>query len=508
MRGACQDYSLGSTGSLHMVPAFSQLRDWLPFPTTREGEDNEAALHHWLEHHTDLPATARAAELAKRLPIIANREKNLHRRIRTLESFLVPAEDILAKLEQAITDAPLPLAPAIRLNAVAADNLLKSLVGSYGYTATAIESRRLATGLGRLLQTALFQGMRLIARRQVLAYRLYAPPSASSWQQMHQLFALARRRELLAPGKHGENIEGVYTRSLLLALADPLRHPREDLGKINTYIDALAPSVKLVRLGDLDLQLRQPGALFLISETHGLPERFLAKRNIATTNDSWLIDTAAVVARLRQATLDRSRKDRSPQLETALANIWNGKPARRFSRAKSKPKAELVTGLAAVAEFLQAAFSRRRNDRLRSIPFEQRASEWCILDQSPDGFGIRHTQGEVGMLNVGDIVGLRPREHNRVQICLIRRVNNTSQGHLELGLQALSPLALPISLEIGSSILLPRLPGFGNCAGLAAPAGALCAGEAIHWHRNGRRFTHHLSHRIDGNGQNDLFLLE
>jgi hypothetical protein len=164
-----------------------------------------------------------------------------------------------------------------------------------------------------------------------------------------------------------------------------------------------------------------------------------------------------------------------------------------------------------VARYLQSAFTRRQSDRAAHPAMA--VSEWYIVNESPDGFGLRYSRGDPGHFDIGDLVGVRPRERSRVHICLIRRVNNVGHGRLELGVQELSPLALPIPLTASpdsdsqEAILLPRLPGFGNMSGLAAPAGVLASGGEVIWSRNNLSFRHQLGRRVEGNHKTELFLL-
>jgi hypothetical protein len=481
------------------------LRNWLPFGDRQAAHTDLEALRIWLDGHTRAPAAEMATGLASRIPGLAAREKNLHMRLRLLETFSSAADEILPRLEEEITRAPLPLPAAARSSALAADNLLKALASAYAAAVAAIESRRLATGLGRLLHASLLRALQTIGRRQELAYRVYANPSAGTWQQLHQLHALARSRNLGGTNKSGDSIEQAYVRALLLAFADPCKHSRADLQALATCCRRLAPLARLRHAGDLPAGRPQTRALFLLG-SDGQPGRPLPQQS-SWPADALALDAGAIVDCLEAELAQGPRGDPScpPELGEALIALWSGQPSRRFSRARFKPKADLVTGVPAVAGYLYGAFARRRSDRQEKAAVA--ISEWYIVNQSPDGFGLRYTQGDAGSLDVGDLVGLRPRERSRVHICLIRRVSNTGHGRFELGLQELSPLALPIPLKAGNGILLPRLPGFGNAAGLAAPAGLLSVGSEVAWSRNGRSFRHRLGRRVDGNRHTDLFLL-
>ena len=167
-----------------MVSPLRLLRNWLSFGDRQTAATDLASIQGWLEHHTSAPAAEMAAGLASRIPALVAKETNLHKRLRLLDTLATTAEDLLPNLENEIGQAALPLAASPRAAAAAADRLLKSLATGYDEMITTIESRRLAGGLNRLLQAALLRAILASQRRQALAYRIYAVPSAAAWQQI------------------------------------------------------------------------------------------------------------------------------------------------------------------------------------------------------------------------------------------------------------------------------------------------------------------------------------
>jgi cyclic-di-GMP-binding protein len=487
------------------------LRNWIPF-SAPETEDAEAsALRNWLDRHAHASAGKIAIGLANRVPILAAKQKNLHMRVRLIDIFREAAEGILVTIEDDLNRAPFPIPAEVQTNALAADNLLKALASSYGAVVSAIESRRLGTGLSYLLQAAIRHTVDLVARRQVLAYRAYTYPSPASWLQLHQFHAIARAKNLASVSKDGPSIEGVYIRSLLLALADPTKRSRNDLEAVTNCIDSLLHLARLAHLSSLGELDSKSQSLFLLQAGDGCA-RPLSKVTSMPPADALALDTRDVVGELtRNLTQPNPALHCPPGLAESMIQMWSSPPSRRFTRSRVKPKADLVSGISSIAKYLQSAFTRRQTDQCNhpNMP----VSEWYIVNESPDGFGLRYSRGDSGNFDVGDLVGVRPRERSRVHICMIRRVSNSGHGRFELGLQALSPLALPIPLaatpdsDAHDAILLPRLPGFGNVSGLAAPAGVLSSGGEVIWSRNNLSFRHQLGRRVEGNHRTELFLL-
>ena len=173
-----------------------------------------------------------------------------------------------------------------------------------------------------------------------------------------------------------------------------------------------------------------------------------------------------------------------------------------------------VVGLLDVSLFLSGgAFRRRNSDGERRGISSPAVSEWALVDESPDGYGIRYLRGDIGNVEVGDIVGIRPRESSHVQICLVRRVSNAGQTRFELGLQNLSPHALVVDLPAragavrAKAVLLPRLPAFNNAAGLLSTPGSVPEGLEILYPTAGTRIRLKLAQRLEGNSRNEFHLL-
>lgn len=164
-----------------------------------------------------------------------------------------------------------------------------------------------------------------------------------------------------------------------------------------------------------------------------------------------------------------------PLLRHLLVGFGEQVARRRFHHTNFRPHAQLVGGLAQV---------------IASIPGQARmlalaTSEWALLDQSPDGFRIAYVTGETWPIEVGDLVCLRPHEENAGHYCLVRRVSVGEKEQLVLGLQELAADARPVVLwndgddDKSRAILLPRLPAYGDQAGIIAWPGVLRAGQEV-----------------------------
>ena len=139
------------------------------------------------------------------------------------------------------------------------------------------------------------------------------------------------------------------------------------------------------------------------------------------------------------------------------------------------------------------------------------SSEWAFVDQSTGGFLVRFIQGENWKPSLGNIVALQARESSSVHTCLVRRIATTSQGSLELGLQALSPqvsaVKLPCHDEIRRGINRHRLPGYGNRRGIIARPGHLASGHKVKLDALGDRRLWQIGRRLKASAGREFFAL-
>ncbi|MBL8488806.1 MAG: hypothetical protein JNK22_17200 [Rhodocyclaceae bacterium] len=495
------------------------LRDWLTLGGSR-GDRESAALRAWLEGLAGSPPEEMATAIARRLPGLVAAQANHHMRLKLLDAFDVAVEQFLPDLERRIAGFPLPLGADHQAVALAADNLLKALALAYGAVAIGIESHKFGSGLAQLWRNAAARAIAARARRKVLACRVYAAPSPTSWRQMHRIYRRARLRGCAADERAGQSIEATYVAALLFAFANPSKFSRRDQEAILGAIDRLGRLASLRPPTDAERARGGDRDLFLIPADEAGPGRPLHRVTASAIGPEGLIlDCSRLASALREAADGPAGHGLEPALAECLAGMWGGQQARRFSRVRFKPRADLVSGLERVVRFIEGeALQRRRQDRGAAAAsgrgHENGLSEWAIENESPDSYGLRFLKGDAGRLEVGDLIGMRPRESARVHVCLVRRVSNAGQTRLELGLQELAPGALAVEFigstpgEIGRGILLPAMPAHGRLPGLVAPPGSVATGDDITLRREGSFRSYRAGRCLEACEGVELFGLE
>jgi cyclic-di-GMP-binding protein len=418
-------------------------------------------------------------------------------RLRLLELSLEQARNLLPAIESEVETTPLPLDARPLQLALAGDNLLKALAAGYVALLSDGPSAEPQVPIDRL---SVARGMECLTWRLKLAARAYTPPSTNTWQSLHRLFAEANRRGLRSATAGGRSAESEYLLALLTAWANPGRYPRQEIALLVRTLERQTPYAVITTIANAG-PARDNSPIYIVGANDTGPGRRLATvRDLDPSSPSWLVDCRGIVRSIERS-IARQELAMTPTEEAATSPLpillsilasLRAQPTRRFARQSFKPRGDLVCGL---PELLGALAGGRITD-------QEAHSEWAIVDESPDGFGLRYLRGRTENLQVGELVGLRPRERERrLHVCLVRRITSGGASRLDLGLQELSPEAHPLALAAGDSpadeaIFFPSLPAWDGVAGLIATNGRLAQGALVRVGNADRPVVHLLESRL------------
>jgi hypothetical protein len=498
------------------------LRELLPFGPSSAEQKSVAAVRGLLDTLVGLSPQETVAKLASTVLPTVNRQPNLHMRFKLLEDIRHETEQALPRLEQEISQAVLPLPLVTTTAALYVDNLLKGLSIAYAGIARGINKGQLEGGMSHLFHRNVQRAMAMVSRRQLLAYRAYAAPSASSWQTLHDLYQMVRGP--LAMPLNGETapIEHEYLGALLFAYLEPSKLPRSDLEMINICSRQLAAYASIGDALADPAGIKHPDSCFMVRPDEGNPGYPLSRLPASTsTFGSLLVDCSQVLAALDRNITRRPGKAVEPDLNAPPAVLQSlrvaigGKSSRRFSRTHFRPRGDLVSGFNSVINFLDGnAFSRRSVDAAhRYNGREFTSSEWALVDESPDGFRLRFIKGEKKTLGAGDVVALQPRESSKIHVCFVRRISS-SQVRLEIGLQLMSPQVSVVDVTIEGivddcrAIFLHSLPAYGKFSGLIIPPGSYRSGQKVLVKLPGRSLLRQLGNCMEANDGLAFFSLD
>ncbi len=504
-----------------MDSPLQRFRDLLPFGMNNTEHKGAAAIRELLDTVVGLTPQETIAKLASSVIPSVNQQANLHMRFKLLEDIRHEAEHALPFLEKKISQALLPLPLEASACALQADNLLKGLALAYASVARSLNKSHQSDALSHLYHRSIQRSMALIARRQLLAYRAYANPSATSWQALHDLYQMVRGP--IAKPLDGETalIEHEYLGALLFAYLEPSKFPRADLEAINICARQLSAYVIVGEVTPDTGSGKSPASCFLVRPDEGTPGYPLSRLpGNASIFGSLLLDCTQVLAALDRNITRRPGKavepdlDAPPPLLQCLRVAIGGKSARRFGRTHFRPRGDLICGLPEVISFLDGnAFSRRALDvagRYDGRSFS--ASEWALIDESPDGFLLRFIKGEKKHIGAGDVVALPPRESSNTHLCLVRRISS-SQVRLEIGLQLLSPQTTIVEVAAENepdqrAIFLHNLPAYGKFSGLIVAPGVYRSGQRITVKFPGRLLHRQIGTCMESNEGLEFFALD
>lgn len=487
----------------------ADLFELLRQPLGRKAREWEA----WLAGIKAAPPETAALELSKRIAAEVAGETAPEALFKLLESCAEAAETILPALETATEAASLPLNPAARKTALAADSLLKALATGYTGLMADIAADKKPGRFGKILQASARRATQSLARRQLVDYRGRASPSAASWKLLHETYRQALDRGLTAADgdDNGASITREYVVALLFALGEPGRLPREQLRHIHAFAAGLAPGARL--LGP-DAAGGGTDCRFLVASDPGRPAQALARlaEAKALPPQGLVLDCTDLVAGIDRMIAAGAAGPLPAETLRLLRDAWSaaGASPQSPSATQSGPHVDMIAGLPAILSLLSGKPPGQRQDG-----DEAAGGEWEVVSENPDGFGIRHCGGEAPALDIGDLVVLRPREQGDIQICLVRRSNHAAREHLELGVQLLSthaevvPLPAEDIMAMGQQgLLLPQLPAFGNAAGIVVAAGALTPQSVIAENQAGTLKYHRLGARIATSTAIEFHLLQ
>jgi hypothetical protein len=131
-----------------------------------------------------------------------------------------------------------------------------------------------------------------------------------------------------------------------------------------------------------------------------------------------------------------------------LVDNWSGARRVRSARVQFRPRIELHAGLERVWRFLQGGGNLQRGGLRNEAVAPASRADWVIMNESAGGFALRHAQGAIPSVVVGEIVALRPTGRVEVAVAFVRWIQSEHADHLEMGVQLLSPSLKPVMIAM------------------------------------------------------------
>ncbi|MFY2764544.1 hypothetical protein [Arenimonas sp. MALMAid1274] len=425
-------------------------------------------------------AEAAEQELARALEALSSQKLDGGQRLAALEELRAAVVESITLLERQFASNPLPL-PADKARAAASAEKFHLALG-HGYRAAAADLCAPSGSVPFLRGGSVLQALQRAAwhysRALALAWRVYRPPAAGTWQGLHRVHRFAASIKLdrktvddkLAGGQ--VDVYTVYVQTLLLAAINPYAFGQAEqdslwpitrgyaarCGLSEQPPDALAPVVP----EDAD---RGPGP-GAGDESHSL---WLDLRAFST-------DVERALGRVRdgQAELSpgpgpgvRVGNDLLIRLRRAFGQI----AARGLVRLPAGHRLETVLGLSGLHYFLagQRDFDTFMKHSAQGTVHVVSGASWTqgaanmtrvnrftgkVLDQSLGGYRMVWESADQARARVGELVGLNfgdEGEDAEWMVGVMRWLRYEDDGSLSAGVELLSRKSSAVALRVVSA---------------------------------------------------------
>lgn len=342
---------------------------------------------------------------------------------------------------------------------------------------------RLATGDPRLApELGLWRSLNALAQELMINHLTASPARPGAWQQLHETYATARRRQLNAATPKGtsSSLQQVYHAAILLGCAQPASLASREVLFLAAYFQHFAD-----RLEPISAAAAVSPGTFWIDPARDIPAvsclRKLAPPMVPL--DGFSCVRLSVLLKTQIAELDAGTPPEQMKLPAfagtpaglgvlrRLASRWSDAGKRRFQRRRQSQRTVLTTGIDSLWQLCQTGEAEGVE-----------LSTWMITNESPDGYSVMHVAGKTGRLSVGDVAAVRTGSDQNWQVCIVRWAVSENPEHLELGLQILAPTAVPAILARHSDsqrtehlrvLILPQIPMLRPSQLLVVASGAL-----------------------------------
>jgi hypothetical protein len=133
---------------------------------------------------------------------------------------------------------------------------------------------------------------------------------------------------------------------------------------------------------------------------------------------------------------------------------WSSVPRRHSHRRPSHYRVEICARMQSLWNML------RDGEPAKVSGDDSPITDWMVLNESPSGFALMHVSGTIDDMAPGDALGLRTAPGRPWNIGLIRWARSDNPEHFELGLEMISPMAIPVEAVQPRAEETRRCPAF------------------------------------------------
>ncbi len=438
-----------------------------------------------------------------------------------------------------------PLPNKTRQVAKLAQALLMEMALGYKFIAEETRSTNVLLRDKQLLMTSIHRAIRYLSQALLTNYQLYAPHPAGSWRELHLLYLCAEQLKLhTTPLKDSWNaklpessIARGYKQMLMLALASPYRLRQGEAEAIYHALGRWAAHTDIIPFN----HPKAEAALFVVHmDSDSEPDYHAFDHRHCDSDACRMVETHQLSHLLRDELhylVEHKVKPEhglSNDLLHRLILAWGVAPKRDFNRSERQGTIEVVIGISSLHQALAAAYGKasvsahRSHFESKSVPMlnsraadiwgkifdqelpsmkEQREAEentppptyssqhWLVHNESAGGYRLGLEDKPDSQVQVGELLGLHTNTSDPLSwaVGAVRWIRQSEQRKgLELGVQILSPSALPVEMtspkhpgEPQRGLLLPELELIKQRASIVTPTLLFEHGDEVSLHNSG-----------------------
>lgn len=513
------------------MPAVTPLKFEIPQQDLRDFtlfRPNADGAHHWSQGLPVTNTNALVDELHKALDDLNRVGLPPETRFEIMKILQPNLQVALANLSRRFLNQPLVMPEEPRKMAELGSTLCT--LASTAFTIVAVEAIQQRDAIrninpARLACEAIHHAMVFAGIRVLRTFQLYQALPANTWQPLHQLYALAEGQQLTElpvpnPLSGGASIKSTYLQTLLLSCCKPNQLRQNDLAALHRGLQ------KWSELVTLDAQARNK-PLFLVDIASDRPPAYAELYNANPASQCRYINTTELITHLRVLKQETGKggirfdKDTSlppNMLEHLIASLGE-LSMRNFKRVPADSVIQACVGLSSThyhvaggLPFEQVMHGANHEPDEADRPPEAVYPVYSVqlVNVSPGGYCLEWTAELPADIRSGDVVGLREDDNGNWAIAVIRWLSRLEEARTLMGLELLSPRAIPYGASIhkkdGSrtppmrALLLPEIKLVGQGNTLITPRAGFSERQKVTLSNSTAAHTVRLAHQLAATG--------
>ncbi|WP_373186937.1 molecular chaperone [Halopseudomonas sp.] len=356
-----------------------------------------------------------------------------------------------------------------------------------------------------LIGLAIQRAVRGLCGPLLRAFQLYCPVADGVWLELHQLYQLARKRNLhLQPIQDNESLEGkplsveqCYLIALLMGSARPNQMRQSAMGKLFVVLEDWSRLASLVPPDD-------PEALFIINPSMDCQPRYRSLIREEDLSESMGLSTDRLVGAIKEYMLNGESQSglRVPdglgvEMLQHLSQSWGDLAERTFNRVPGRGTLKISIGMSAThfriaqtpfAKFIKAdendinpfsdSAQRAKQEGWDSVLDSNQALDWHssgveqinynnledsaedegeehypihalpIVNHSPGGFCLTWPKEVPKQLQAGELLGVQEESDQDWSLAVVRWIRQVRGGGTQMGVELVAPHCTPCALKL------------------------------------------------------------